>query len=116
MAVSPADVSAIIGGWMDSSPVHMSWSTRCTTSDVMATTVTTKTAPAATLRRAVTLLRGKGRMQLPARSPTAVPSALPHSKRCQLLIKERDDFMAMLRAERESRERSERGAATRIQV
>lgn len=54
-------------------------------------------------------------MNLPTRSVSAVPQALPHSKRCQLLIKERDEFMAMLKAERDERERRERTSATRIQ-
>jgi hypothetical protein len=108
----------VVRGWMPFSPVNLSWSTRCTNSDVMSTTVTTKAAPAAALRRAVMSLRGgRGRhMNLPTRSVSAVPQALPHSKRCQLLIKERDEFMAMLKAERDERERRERTSATRIQV
>ena len=114
-AMSVPDV--LVGGWMPFSPVNLSWSTRCTNSDVMSTTVTTKPAPAAALRRAVMSMRGRGRqMNLPARNVSAVPQALPHSKRCQLLSKERDEFMATLKAERDGRERAERTSATRIQV
>ncbi len=102
---------------MEHSPVCLVWAGRCTTSDVIATTVTTKCAPAAVLRRAVKSVRALRSIHLPYRPPpSTMPNSLPHSKRCQMLIKERDEFMKLLHAEREERERTERVAATRIQV
>lgn len=101
-------------------PVFYSWTNRSTHSDVLATTVTTRPAPSGGTRRLRAAGAGAGGGDMALRLPYAkaappISSSLSHSKRNRALIRERDEFMAALKAERDEREAMEAYAATEIQ-
>jgi hypothetical protein len=89
---------------------HIASVNRTTHSDVVSLTITVKPKAEGSERPS----RFAG---IPHTAPSAaLPSSLPHAKRCEILIRERDDFMRTLASERTARKRAEDYASTKIQV